>query len=118
MLERWRLHDIHHRVRDEVQQIHSLASRYASESRNPAARAEFEAIGQRALSVAALHDHLLGVGMCSGLHLSAVWLALIGLIRLTLGEIIAGVWLTLRDPRLRLRATGLQSSAPAHAGWD
>ena len=32
---------------------------------------------------------------CSGLHSSAEWLALIGLIRLTLAGIIGRVWLTL-----------------------
>ena len=55
---------------------------------------------------------------CSGSHLSTGWLALIGLIGLTLAEIIVGVWLTLRDPGRRFGATGLHLSGLAHAGWD
>ena len=41
-----------------------------------------------------------------------------GLNWLTLAEIIGCVWLTLREPRLRLSATGLHSSTPAHGKWD
>ncbi len=56
--------------------------------------------------------------ICSGLHSSAGWLALIGLIRLTLGGIIGFAWLTLCDPWLMLDATGLHSSALAHTRRD
>jgi hypothetical protein len=50
------------------------------------------------------------------------WLPIIGAparnhreFRLTLGEIIGRVWLTLGDPRLTIIETGLHASAPAHA---
>lgn len=57
-------------------------------------------------------------GRCSGLHLSAVGRALIGLNRLALVETIGCVRLTLDDIGRRLVGTDLHSSAPAHARWD
>jgi IS5 family transposase len=57
----------------------------------------------------------IGMATCCGSHLSALRLALIGRFGLRLGETIQATRLTLGDPGLTLRETGLRSSALAHA---
>jgi len=72
-----------------------------------------------AVAAAGAEDRVgVGIGKCSGLHLSAVGRDLIGLNRLTLAGIIGCVWLTLGDFGRTIGATGLHLSAPAHARWD
>jgi hypothetical protein len=55
-----------------------------------------------------------GAVTCSGLQLSAPWLAIIGDLGSRLAETIGRVCLTLGDPGLTISETDLHSSAPAH----
>jgi len=57
------MQELLHRVRNDLQLVHSLATRSAGRAADTASAADFDAIGRRVLSMAELYDHLLGAGM-------------------------------------------------------
>lgn len=64
-----RLRELLHRFRNDLQRVHVLASRNARRAVNTEFAAGFKAIGHHVLSIAALYDHLLGVGMAGTVDL-------------------------------------------------
>lgn len=67
--EQVRLQELLHRVRNDLQRVHVLASRNARRAANTEFAAGFDVIGHQVLSMAALYDHLLGVGIASTVDL-------------------------------------------------
>lgn len=57
------MRELLHRVRNDLQLVHSLAARGAGRAADPASAADFDAIARRVLCMSELYDHLLGVGM-------------------------------------------------------
>ena len=57
------LRELQHRVRNDLQLVQSLATIEARRAADPSAKAGFDTIGRRVMSLATLYDHLLGVGM-------------------------------------------------------
>ena len=57
------LRELQHRVRNDLQLVQSLATIEGRRAADPSAKAGFDAIGRRVMALAALYDHLLGVGM-------------------------------------------------------
>lgn len=64
-----RLQELLHRVRNDLQRVHVLASRSAMRAADAESAAGFDAIGRQVLSMAALYDHLLGAGMAGTVDL-------------------------------------------------
>ncbi len=64
-----RMQELLHRVRNDLQRVHVLASRSARRAADTESVAGFDAIGRQVLSMAVLYDHLLGVGMASTVDL-------------------------------------------------
>ena len=64
-----RMQELLHRVRNDLQRVHVLASRSAGQATDTESAAGFDAIGRQVLSMAALYDHLLGAGMAGTVDL-------------------------------------------------
>ena len=63
------LQELLHRIRNDLQRVHILASRSARQTADTESAVGFDVIGRQVLAMAALYDHLLGRGMASRVDL-------------------------------------------------
>ena len=75
------MRELLHRVRNDLQLVHSLAARGAGQAADPASAADFDAIARRVLCMSELYDHLLGIGMSGTVNFGEYLQALCGKIR-------------------------------------